>query len=334
MATLLMPVVACGAEAGDADALGCGEGPPVVGRPLRIATTVAPITSIVSSIAWAGGAEVIGVVPEGQNSHTFEPAPSTAATLSDADVVFLNGLSLEAPTRQLALANRGDGGEICELGTTVLPEAEYIYDFSFPEAGGMPNPHLWTNPPMARRYAELVLDVLVARDPEHADAYVPAFDRFVARVDALDRALRTATATVPRERRVLLTYHDAYAYFADEYGWTVLGAVQPSTFDEPAPREVAALIDQVEASGVAVVFGSEVFPSPVLRQIAAETGVEYVDDLRDDDLPGEPGDAEHSWIELMRFNFVTIIEASGGDATALRSLELDGATDDEAHYPQ
>jgi ABC-type Zn uptake system ZnuABC Zn-binding protein ZnuA len=216
----------------------------------------------------------------------------------------------------------------------VLPEPEYIYDFSFPEAGGMPNPHLWTNPPMVRRYAELVLDVLVARDPEDADAYVSAFDDFVARVDDLDRAVRTATVTVPSERRVLLTYHDAYAYFADEYGWTVLGAVQPSTFDEPTPREVAALIDQVEASGVAVVFGSEVFPSPVLRQIAAETGVEYVDDLRDDDLPGEPGDAEHSWIELMRFNFVTIIEASGGDATALRSLELDGAIDDEAHYPQ
>ena len=82
------------------------------------------------------------------------------------------------------------------------------------------------------------------------------------------------------------------------------------------------------------VFGSEVFPSPVLEQIAAESGATYVDDLRDDDLPGAPGDPDHSWIALMQFNFVTMIEALGGDATALRALDTTPVSPDTATYPQ
>jgi ABC-type Zn uptake system ZnuABC Zn-binding protein ZnuA len=325
-------LVSCGGDDG-AGMLTCGEGDVVDDRPLQVAATVAPITSIVAAVVSGTDTVVTGIVPEGTNSHTYEPAPGVAATIEDADVVFLNGLVLEEPTKQLALANLASGSEVCELGTTVLPEAEYIFDFSFPEAAGNPNPHLWTNPPMAVEYAELVRDVLVARDPGDADAYRTNTESFVASVDELDIALRTASATIPADRRLLLTYHDAYAYFAREYDWTVLGAVQPSSFDEPTPRDVADLVDQIDELEVPAIFGSEVFPSPVLAQIAAETGAAYVDDLRDDDLPGAPGDADHSWFALMQFNFVTMIDALGGDAGAIASL-TPPAFEDTATYPQ
>jgi ABC-type Zn uptake system ZnuABC Zn-binding protein ZnuA len=157
---------------------------------------------------------------------------------------------------------------------------------------------------------------------------------FVAKVDALDAAMVTATATVPESQRKLLTYHDAYAYFAVHYGYTVIGAIQPSSFDEPTPKEIANLITQVRESGVKAVFGSEVFPSPIMEQIGAETGVRYVDVLRDDDLIGEPGDAEHSWLGLMRFNYVTMVEALGGDASALKTLDVSDVAKDTAVYPQ
>ena len=230
------------------------------------------VTSIVANIAGGSGTVVEGIVPEGMNSHTYEPAPSAAATLEDADVVFMNGLGLEQPTEALARANMADGAVLCELGTTVLPEHEYIYDFSFPESGGEPNPHLWTDPPKAAEYAQLVHDVLVGRDPAHADVYDANLAEFENRVDALDSAIRAATASIAPDDRLLLTYHDAYAYFADDYGWTVVGAIQPSSFDEPTPREIARLIDQIKERHVKAVFGSEVFPSPVLEQIAAESG--------------------------------------------------------------
>ena len=121
------------------------------GRPV-IVTTVAPITSIVSSVV-GDRATVTGIVPEGSDSHTFEPKPSAAEVLSKADVVYMNGLQLEEPTKKLAQANLADGAEVVELGTQAIPESEYLYDFSFPRSGGKPNPHLWTDPPLAKRYA-------------------------------------------------------------------------------------------------------------------------------------------------------------------------------------
>ncbi len=300
---------------------------------LTVATTVSPITNIVANI---GGDRVTisGLVPEGTNSHTFEPPPSAAKTLSGADVVFVNGLELETPTADLAADNRKDGAETVNLGNLALLEAEYIFDFSFPKDAGKPNPHLWTNPPMVRKYANSVAETLSRRDPANASYYAQNLAAYTAKVDAFDKALRTATATMSPDQRKLLTYHDAYAYFARDYDWTVIGAVQPSDFEEPTASEVADLIRQVKSQNVPAVFGSEVFASPVLEQIAAETGATYIDDLRDDDLPGEPGDADHSLLALLKFNFITIVEALGGDASALEQLDVADVAPDSAEYPQ
>ncbi len=316
-------------------AAGCGDGAdgPAAAGKLRVVTTVAPLTNIVATVA-GDAVEITGLVPEGTNSHTFEPAPSAARALSRADVVFLNGLKLEEPTAELARRNVRTSTEVVALGDRAITPAEYIYDFSFPREGGKPNPHVWTNPPMARRYAEIVRDTLSHADPTNATAFAANFERFSAKVDQLDAAMRSATATVAPERRKLLTYHDAYAYFAAHYGWTVLGAIQPSTFDEPTPREVADLIAQVRREGVPAIFGSEVFPSPVLEQIGREAGVRYVDVLRDDDLPGQPGDQDHSWLGLMRFDYVVMVESLGGDAAALRAVDVRNTVPDRARYPQ
>jgi ABC-type Zn uptake system ZnuABC Zn-binding protein ZnuA len=157
---------------------------------------------------------------------------------------------------------------------------------------------------------------------------------FAAKVDDLDTAMITATATIPENQRKLLTYHDAYAYFAEHYGFTVIGAIQPSSFTEPTPRDIADLINQVRVEHVPAIFGSEVFPSPVLEQIGAETSVRYVDVLRDDDLIGKPGDPEHSWMGLMRFDFATMVDALGGNSSALKALDVSDVVIDNAVYPQ
>ena len=327
MALLLLTAALAGAACGAGDDALAGDD----GRPVVI-TTVSPITSIAANVI-GDLAEVRGVVPEGTNSHTFEPSPSVAEALDGADVVFANGLQLEEPTLALARDVAGDA-EIVELGDLVVSPDEYLYDFSFPEDGGKPNPHLWTDPTLAKEYARHIADTMAAVDPDDADAYREHQARFETIVDEFDAALRTALATVPEDDRKLLTYHDAYAYWARTYGWTVIGAIQPADFGAPTAKDVADLIDQVRATGVPAIFGSEVFPSPVLEQIAAETGVAYVDDLRDDDLPGAPGDPEHSYLGLMRFDYRTIVEALGGDATALEEFELRDAAPDEATYPQ
>jgi ABC-type Zn uptake system ZnuABC Zn-binding protein ZnuA len=90
----------------------------------------------------------------------------------------------------------------------------------------------------------------------------------------------------------------------------------------------------VKAEKVPAIFGSEVFPSPVLAQIGKEAGVRYVDQLRDDDLPGTPGDPDHSWLGLMRFDFITMVKNLGGDPSALEAVKVENAAHDTAAYPQ
>jgi ABC-type Zn uptake system ZnuABC Zn-binding protein ZnuA len=272
---------------------------------LNVVTTVSPITSIVENI---GGNRILvrGIVPEGANSHTFDPPPSTARVLADAD---------------LFIANHGDGARAVLLGELAIAPDEWQFDFSFPEANGQPNPHLWPDPILALKYAEIVRDALTTSDPGGAAYYRANYEEFRLRIEALDAAIKTAVATVPEGQRRLLTYHDSWAYFARRYGFEVLGAVQPADFTEPSPRDMANLIGQVRDLGVLAIFGSEVFPSPVMEQIAAESGAVFIDQLADDDLPGEPGDAGHSYLGLMTKNMVTMVRALGGDASALAAVD-------------
>lgn len=303
---------------------------------LKVVTTVAPITSLVENI---GGTkiELEGVVPEGVNSHTFEPPPSVVRTIADADLIIMNGLQLEEPTLELVEANKRSDAQILLLGNSAIPPEEYKFDFSFPESGGKPNPHLWPDPILATQYASLIHDKLVELDGTNAEYYTTNLGKLSAQLERLDQQIRVAVQTVPEENRKLLTYHDSWAYWADNYEVEIIGAIQPSDFSEPSGSEVADLIDQVRSEQLRAIFGSEVFPSDVFETIASETGAAYVDDLRDDDLPGEPGDAEHSYLGLMKQNMEIMIPALGGDAASIGLVNPALVFDDgesTAKYPQ
>ena len=287
---------------------------------INVVTTVAPLTDIVRNI---GGdrIDLFGIVPDGTNSHTFEPKPSDAKRLSQADLVIVNGLQLEEPTLKLAEANLRSGAEIKKLGDGTVGEREWLFDFSFPREEGKPNPHLWMNPKYALKYAELTRDWLAAKDPKNGDYYRANYDRYKAQIDRLDAGIRLAVQTVPERNRRLLTYHDSWAYWAREYGWQVIGAVQPSDFQEPRPQDVASVIDQIKREQVPAIFGSEVFPSKVLKQIASETGARYIDKLSDDAPPGKPGDKEHTYVGMMLYDMGIMLPALGGNADALKGID-------------
>jgi ABC-type Zn uptake system ZnuABC Zn-binding protein ZnuA len=286
----------------------------------RVLTTVAPLTNIVKNV---GGPyiDLHGLIPGGTDSHTFEPAPSDIRYISEADVIVLNGLDLEVPTEKLALANKKPAAQILKLGDQTISPREYVFDRSFPRAAGHPNPHLWMNPVYAARYAELVRDALATLDPPHSTAYHERTRLFTQRLYELDRAIATAIGTIPPKHRKLLTYHDSFAYFAPRYGLRVIGAIEPASFAEPSPREVGRVIRQLKQEKLPAVFGSEVFPSKVLDQIAREAGVQYIATLRDDDLPGTPGSPQHSYVGMMLENVRTMTTALGGRADALHGVD-------------
>lgn len=346
MAMLIMVILACGSSATPASSpgisivTGAGNGTTPAASSqnigaINVVTTVSPITSIVENI---GGTRILleGIVPEGVNSHTFAPAPSVAKAIAQADLIVLNGLRLEVPTLEMARANKKQDAVILSLGDEAISREEWQFDFTFPESGGQPNPHLWPDPMLALRYAELVQKQLAELDPSNAGYYAENLETFRQRIQSLDRAIVAAVATIPESNRKLLTYHDSWAYFALRYGMEVIGAVQPSNFSQPSVKEVAELIDQLRELRLPAVFGSEVFPSDVLETVAQEAGAQFVDDLRDDDLPGEPGDTRHSYLGLMLENMEFMIPALGGSADALASVDpsLVFAGDSTARYPQ
>ena len=324
LATLLLTalVVACGgpgAPPPDAASTARAQAP-ADAAPVSVVTTVAPLRNIIENVV-GDRASVTGLVPEGMNAHTFQPPPSAARLLAQADLIVLNGLSLELPTLELAQAN-APASRILLLGENTISEDEYVFDFSFPAAGGHPNPHLWTDPSLSARYAALVRDALSRIDPAAADYYADNFARFRDQLAALDSAIARATATIPPRSRKLLTYHDSFPFFGRRYGFEIIGAIQPSDFSEPSPREVAALVAQIRDASVPAIFGSEVFPSEVLQVIANEAGAVQVSTLSDDDLPGALGDPNNTLVAMLVENVRTMTTVLGGDASPLEGFDV------------
>jgi ABC-type Zn uptake system ZnuABC Zn-binding protein ZnuA len=314
MAAAALVLVAVGAS--------CGGSPPAGsagGQRLVVDATVAPITDIVRQVV-GDRVTLVGLIPDGVDSHTFEPSPRTVKSLAAADTLFMDGLHLEGATLDQAKATMRKGSEIVLLGDRTLAPADYAYDFTFPKEKGDPNPHLWMDPNYAARWSEIIRDTMVARDPADADYFRRNQAEFARVADALDAAIRTSIDSIPADQRKLLTYHDSFAYFSRRYGIPVIGAVQPSDFSEPSPKEIQSLIDQVKANHVPAIFGSEVFPSTVLQQVAQQSGARFVDELRDDELPGKPGDADHTYVGMMVDDVTVITQALGGDPSPLASV--------------
>jgi ABC-type Zn uptake system ZnuABC Zn-binding protein ZnuA len=296
---------------------------PAVGRDLdklKVVTTVAPHADLVREIA-GDRVDLVQLIPDGVDSHTFEPRPSDARSLQQADLIILNGLHLETPTQRLADANKRPDTPYLLLGDGTISPSDWIFDFSFPAAQGDPNPHLWLNVAYAKTYAMLIAGQLAQLDPHNADFYQANYTTLAARLDQLDQAIFQAVQTLPENNRKLLTYHDSWAYFGRRYGMEIIGAIQPSDFSEPSPREVAALIDQVRQYNVPAIFGSEVYPSRVLEVIGRETGARYVDSLRDDELPGAPGDPQHTYLGLMLEDMRTMFASLGGSTSMFDGID-------------
>ena len=295
-----------------------------IAKPL-VVTTVAPITNIVSNIA-GDRVEVKGIIPEGTDSHTFEPRPSDSELLSKANLIITNGLYLEAPTEKLANASKPKNTKIYELGNNTITQNEWLFDFSFPKEKGDPNPHLWVNPKYAEAYAKLAAEQLTQLDPASKDYYATNLKNYLQRLDELDKATRAVVASIPEKNRKLLTYHDSWAYWAREYGFEVIGAIQPSDFKEPSAQDVAKLVDQVRQVGVPAIFGSEVYPSKVEEQIAREANVKIAN-TADDELPGkgsanamENTNPEHTYIGMMVNNLRILATNLGGNPDLVKNV--------------
>ena len=288
---------------------------------LNVVTSVAPITNIVQNI---GGDKInlVGLVPEGVNSHTFELIPSDTIKINDADLVIIDGLNLEANIEKIAenVISKNPSIRLLKLGDNTISKKEWVFDFSFPKEKGDPNPHLWLNVEYAIKFANLTRDKLIEMDPTNSQYYIKNSNKYTKLLNQLDEGIKKSIETIPAENRKLLTYHDSWAYFAPRYGMEVIGAVQASDFSDPSPKDIAGLIDQVRSEKIPAIFASEVFPTNIVDQIAKEGNVTVVETLSDDDLPGNIGDNNHSYVGMMLDNMRNMILPLGGNIDALKDI--------------
>jgi len=295
-------------------------------KKLLVVTSVAPITNIVSNIA-GDRVNVQGLIPEGQDSHTFEPRPSDAGILEKADLILLNGLHLETPTEKMAESVKPKHTKIYELGSHTITTKQWMFDFSFPKEKGDPNPHLWVNTVYAENYAKLAAQQLALLDPKDKKYFDTNLKNYLKRLEKLDHATRAVVASIPPKNRKLLTYHDSWAYWSREYGFQVIGAIQPSDFKEPSAKDMARLIEQIKKSHLPAIFGSEVYPSKIEEQIAKEAKVRTAN-TADDVLPGkgsanaiEDHNAEHTYIGMMVNNMKIISSNLGGNPKLVEKVQ-------------
>ena len=293
-----------------------------VTRKFNVVTSVAPIANIIKNI---GGdrIDLVGIIPEGSDSHTFELVPSDVVKIRDADLVVIDGLNLEGGMEKIVNEEKSKNPQLqlLKLGDDTISQNQWIYDFSFPKEKGDPNPHLWLNVIYAMKFANLTRDKLKEMDPENANYYSTNSEKYNLLLKKLDDAIMQVVQTVPPENRKLLTYHDSWAYFAQRYGMKVIGAVQSSDFGEPSPQDVAKLIDQIRSENVSTIFASEVFPSKIIDQIGKEGNVTFVQTLSDDVLPQQARDQNHTYVGMMLENMKKMIVPLGGNVWALKDVD-------------
>ena len=256
----------------------------------QILTTTTILADMARQVA--GDRLTIGsIVPAGAHVEEYEPRPDDAKRMSEAKLVITNGLDLDKWVDPL-LRN-------AKSGTPVV-----VVTDGLPGIDG--NPHVWFDLALARQYVEKIRDALVALDPPGTDAYTANAKMYSDQLISVEAELKAKVATIPADRRKLVTSHDAFPYFAKAFGFEIVGFAQPEPDKMPSAGELADLIDKVRAAKMPAIF-SEAGVSPQLAEtIAKETGAKVITDLPTDSLLDKPAD---SYIGLMRVVVDKIVAA-------------------------
>jgi ABC-type Zn uptake system ZnuABC Zn-binding protein ZnuA len=323
LVTLLLALgVGCGASGGG-DAGDGGE--------LRVSATISVIQDLVEEV---GGerVEVETIVPVGGSPETFQPSPSDARKISESRVVFQNGLGLEGWLDDLLQSAGGGDVRVVELAEgleTIEEDADGHEDESAGEhaeegehsgaehsdaehageeehAHAEGNPHLWLDVSNAQLYVEKIRDALIEADPDGAKEYRANAEKYLRDLEELDRHIRDRVGEIPKENRKLVTFHDAFPYFAEAYGFEQVGVILRNPDAEASSQQVAEVVRTIRKEDVPAIFTEPQFNSGLADTIAEEANVEvyelYSDTLSDTSDAG-------SYEEMMRTNVDRVVEA-------------------------
>ncbi|HKY56301.1 MAG TPA: metal ABC transporter substrate-binding protein [Anaerolineales bacterium] len=266
-----------------------------------ILTSTTFLADITQNIA-GDRVKVESLLPVGSDPHSYQPTPQDVTKIAQSKVLIINGAEYEHFLEGL-LENAGGEREVIEASAGIGPRTD-----AGDEHGGT-DPHLWLDPNHVVVYVENIREGLTHYDPDGAAIFQSNADAYVAQLLELDAWISEQVSQIPPERRLLVTNHEALGYFADRYGFTIVGAVLPSVSSDASPSaaQMATLIDQIKSNDTPAIFLDEVENPALAQQIADENGVKIVDDLHLESLTD--GSPAGTYIDMMKHNVTQIVNA-------------------------
>ena len=266
----------------------------------RMLTVVTTFTVLADMIQQVGGdkVQVKPLVPPGGEVHTYQPTPDDIKNVARATIVFYNGAHLEdwidETIRSASKPN---------LQIVVLSEGLPLIK----EPGNEANPHLWLDVTNAKAYVEKIRDALSKVDPANTSYYTDRAKSYLDQLAQLDTWIQAEVDKIPKARRKLVTFHDAFPYFARRYGFSLHGVLVASPGKEPSARDLTALARRIKREEVPAVFAEAQFNAKAMEVLAKETGVRVITNLYNDTL--STGPEANTYIAMMKHDVTEIVDA-------------------------
>ena len=285
-------------------------GPPAMACALATPLKVVASFSVIGDLAKNVGGdrvEITTIVGPDGDAHVYEPSPADAVAMARADVVLVNGLHFEGFLQRLVEAS-ATRASVVELARGVTPIA-FKPEFAEAEAAeagadhdhGTIDPHAFQSVANARVYVRNIADAFCAADAEGCAAYEANAAAYTEKLDVLERDVRATMQSIPPQKRVVITSHDAFGYFEHEYGLTFIAPQGISTDAEPSAADVARLVEQIRQDKASAIFLENITNPRLIEQIAGETGIKVGGTLYSDALSAPDGPAS-TYIDMMENN--------------------------------
>jgi len=251
--------------------------------------------------------QVRALVPAGTDPHTFQPTPDSMKILSQARVVFFNGAGLEEWWDKTIRSVKKPDVSVIELakGLATIKMPGHSHG-GHSHAGGQ-DPHAWLDPNLVKAYVDKIRDALTRVDAANGARYAERARAYQAKLGELDGWIRVEVEGIPAARRTIVTFHNAFQYFANRYGLAVKGFVVASPGKEPSAKTLAALTSRIKEERIPAVFAEADFNPKMLEVLAKDAGVKVVTNLYDGSLSsGPPAD---TYLNMMRHNVTQMVNA-------------------------
>lgn len=286
---------------------GCGSSATDEGdtRPQVVASS-----TILTDLAMRVGGDAVvvqGILQPGNDPHVYEPVPQDTIALEQADLILYNGYNLEPGIIKLINATQGTDKALA-VGEVVEP-----LDFEY-QGQTEPDPHVWGDVANAVAMTNTIRDALIDLVPAEADTFTANAQSLTTELIQLDGWVETQIATIPATQRRLVTTHDAFQYYAQAYGLTVVGTlIGISTEEQPSAQTVSQLVEAVRTAAVPAIFAETTINPALIQTVATEAGVSLAANELYSDSIGAPGSEGDSYIKMIVANTCTIAIALEGE---------------------